>query len=144
MEYDEGWQSKVFVASPSGAWWYRSRETYEIAEKIAIEGCEQAANQKYSKSGKCRALAVGNTIVWDMTESKREDVIAAYIARKGRSAWTNPLPEVLVFHLGRQLVGETLKTQNVGGVSVVFCGHRQPEVNTDDRTGIQAYFDGGA
>ena len=65
---------KVFVLADDGSWSYRIRPTYEDALRDSMEGCEKYA----SRRGLCRTFAVGNTIVWDMSESERDAVIDAY------------------------------------------------------------------
>jgi TPR repeat protein len=52
--------------------------TYEAAAEAALEGCEELSDFQSFTSGGCRLLAVGNTIVWDMPEVEREQVVAAY------------------------------------------------------------------
>ncbi len=64
---------KAFVLSNSGAWSWRIRPTPQAAIDDALTSC--AAN---SYLAGCRLFAIGNTIVWDMSEREREDTIANY------------------------------------------------------------------
>jgi hypothetical protein len=64
---------KVFIFSESGNWSWRTRLTYEEALKDATDSCGQRARR-----GLCRLFAVGNTVVWDMSEKERDAVIEAY------------------------------------------------------------------
>ena len=68
---------KVFVLEDDWAWEYRNRDTYEAALKAAMDACDKHA----SRRGLCRLFAVGDTVVWDMSEKERDAVIEAYRTR---------------------------------------------------------------
>jgi hypothetical protein len=71
----EGKQFKVFMFNErSGSWAYRMRASYEEAVRDATSSCEEYSRQ----AGDCRLFAVGDTIVWDMTEKERAAAIHAY------------------------------------------------------------------
>ena len=75
--YDEGDSLfKVFVMASDGVAYYYTRPTYEDALSGAMNRC--ASESSFS----CRVFAVGNTIVWDMTDSELARAISDYRTQK--------------------------------------------------------------
>ena len=73
LDYEAGNGFKVFAMHPKGAIGYTARETYEAAEKRAMDNCKE-----YAKSWGCKLFAVGNTIVWEMSSAERDNAIKVY------------------------------------------------------------------
>lgn len=81
---DDFGEAKAFAKDSASAWSYRVRSSFEEAVEDAIEEC-----QRYSKlpsSWGCRLFAVGDTVVWDMSDKSVDEVIAAYQNREVTSA----------------------------------------------------------
>ncbi|NIM29683.1 MAG: hypothetical protein GTO67_12910 [Gammaproteobacteria bacterium] len=68
---------KAFALSNSGALSWRVRSTPEAAIRDAITSC---ASNNYG--GDCRLFAVGNKIVWDMSDEERQATVMAYSREK--------------------------------------------------------------
>ena len=67
-------QFKVFAYSDDGAWAYRMESTYEDAFRFAMDACDGYARRR----GLCRLFAVGDTIVWEMSDKERDAVVERY------------------------------------------------------------------
>jgi hypothetical protein len=67
-------QFKVFVYADDGAWAYRMESTYEDALRFAMDACDGHARRR----GLCRLFAVGDIIVWEMSDEERDSVVEKY------------------------------------------------------------------
>jgi hypothetical protein len=74
---DDCGRYKVFVMSENGAWNFTTRPTFEEAESDAITHCDFHAGRR----GQRHLLAVGDIVVWDMSEEARAEVIKDYKQR---------------------------------------------------------------
>lgn len=68
---------KVFVMSENGAWNFTTRPTFEEAQSDAIALCDFHAGRRRL----CHLFAVGDIVVWDMSEEARAEVIKDYKQR---------------------------------------------------------------
>ena len=85
-------QAKVFVLSEDGSWASKFHPTFEEALQDALQTCENFTSRRH---GSCRLFAVGDTVVWDMTDGERNEVIASYNSSldKSRTALVNVVEE---------------------------------------------------
>ena len=95
---DDSNQFKLFAVGTQGAYAWWNGQSYEELYKWVMNSCGGLSNQ-----GRCKLYAVGNTIVWEMSEAERDQVIAGYSSNQP-DASENPYPLVQVVGKGQSLL----------------------------------------
>ena len=85
-------RAKVFVKDPEGAWSHRVEGTLEEAIEEALQECR--SHSELPGAWGCRLFAIGDVVVWDMSESERVDVAGAYKARLSTQKQNPKTPNV--------------------------------------------------
>jgi hypothetical protein len=75
--FDEGSEYKVFARSEGTAWAWRSGATFYTAKGEAMRSC-QDRSREVGEPVLCHVYAVGDEVVWEMSEKVREEAVRAY------------------------------------------------------------------
>lgn len=120
---------KVLFSSADGVYGWSSQSTYEAAVRDAKTTCEQRSGQR-----KCAQYAVGDNIIWDLSENHRQEIVGKYVPQVSD-------PEILKLKLGARRGFMRYLSEKVGWGFKAFAAAERGAWAWRQQSSIQATID---